>query len=67
MSERGCSDEIVYGLLGTYVPTPGDDECYGLYLKINQQAVFVDLREDRLLESGSSKHNSSFRTPNNWK
>ena len=40
------------GVLGVYAPDPADpaDECYGLYLLINGQSVFVDIREDKYLE-----------------
>jgi hypothetical protein len=60
MNESGGSDEIVYGVLGTYVSTPEDDECYGLYLRINQQPVFVDLREDTFLEERKFKAQQLF-------
>ena len=43
---------VEFGVLGVYAPDPADpvDKCYGLYLRIGAQTVFVDIREDKYLE-----------------
>ncbi|HEX5788576.1 MAG TPA: hypothetical protein VFY03_10370, partial [Woeseiaceae bacterium] len=48
---------VKLGVLGVYAPDPADssDECYGLYLLIGGQAVFVDIREDKHLEQRKLK------------
>lgn len=52
MTEPTHSEAVELGALGVYAPDPADpsDECYGLYLLIGGQSVFVHIREDKHLE-----------------
>ncbi len=38
----------VLGVLGRYAVD--GDECFGLYIRVNDQTVFVDIKEDKLIE-----------------
>ena len=51
MAEPIDNAAVTLGVLGVYAPDPADpsDECYGLYLLIAGQSVFVDIREDKYL------------------
>ena len=57
MSRIEVNNQIAYGVLGNYAPDENDPEdiCYGLYLKIGQYNVFVDIREDKYLEERKLK------------
>ena len=57
MTEPTRSAAVKLGVLGVYAPDPADpsDECYGLYLLIGGQTVFVDIREDKHLEQRKLK------------
>lgn len=57
MTGTEVNNKIVYGALGNYAPDENDQEdiCYGLYLKISQYNVFLDIREDKYLEKRKLK------------
>ena len=46
------TSELPLGVLGRYAPDSADpsDLCFGLYVRIGAELVFVDIREDKLLE-----------------
>src|SRR5689334_12230582 len=57
MAEPTHNAAVTLGALGVYAPDPADpsDECYGLYLLIGEQPVFVDIREDTYREQRKLK------------
>jgi hypothetical protein len=57
MTRADANAGVVYGVLGNYAPDSNDpeDECYGLYLQIDQHSIFVDIREDKYLEQRKLK------------
>ncbi len=53
---------VVYGILGSYaVDGDAEDLSYGLYIKLGDQDVFVDIREDKLLEQRKLRASALFR------
>jgi hypothetical protein len=58
MPNQPKDDLAPLGIIGDY--EVDGDECFGLYIQINQHKVFVDIREDKYLELRKVKAQALF-------
>lgn len=47
-----------FGVLGRY--EVDGDECFGVYIRVNDQTVFVDIKEDKQVESRKARAQDLF-------
>jgi hypothetical protein len=61
--KRTSAEPSAYGVLGMYVADEADpdDKSYGLYIRLNNMPVLVDIREDEHLEARKATALAMFR------